>query len=438
MAEPVIDIKDLRVIYNQGKSNEVRSLEGINLRIFPHEYIIIYGPSGCGKSTLLYSIAGLQMPTYGEVTVEGKKISEMNKAEKLELHRRGIGMIFQAFYLIPSVNVIENVCLPKILCGEDRDKRNEEGMKLLRRFGIAEQLDKFPSELSGGQQQRVSIARSLINNPGLILADEPVGNLDSESAGNVMKILKELNDIDKKTIILVTHNPAHLHYADRIIHMEDGKIVSEEVNRDKRPETEIKEEISVQTLQMSSELALLMRTFKNMSMRQLGVLLIPFKAKQLLSHALSDLNEEQLSASENILKEFLFHNIDLEALKNNLDADFNKGGANWNKQRSASFTNRIKGIVEQVEIIGKKDPEEASRSLADYLINLFKIKMDIGGRELLSRFIKMRIENKLDCFSLEKRLDASRILGGMGLYKNTAEKLVKEVEMIMLLKYSPS
>ena len=438
MTEPIIKIKDLRVIYNQGKSNEVRSLEGVSLRIFPQEYIVIYGPSGCGKSTLLYSIAGLQMPTYGEVMVEGKKISEMNKAEKLELHRKGIGMIFQAFYLIPSVNVLENVCLPKILCGDDKTARNEEGMKLLRRFGIAEQLDKFPSQLSGGQQQRVSIARSLINNPELILADEPVGNLDSESAENVMKILKELNEIDKKTIILVTHNPAHLHYADRIIHMEDGKIISEEINKDKRPETEVKEEISAQTLQMSSELALLMRTFKNMSLRQLGVLLIPFKAKQLLSHALSELTEEQLSASENILKEFLFHNIDIEALRKNLDTDFSKGGANWNKQRSASFANRIKGIIEQVEMIGKKDLDEASGSLADYLINIFKIKLDISGHELFSGFLKMRIENKLDCFSLEKRLDASRILGGAGLYKNTAEKVVKEVEMIMLLKYSPA
>jgi putative ABC transport system ATP-binding protein len=378
------------------------------------------------------------MATYGEVKVEQKKISEMSKSEKLELHRRGIGMIFQAFYLIPSVNVIENVCLPKILCGEDKNIRNEEGMKLLRRFGIAEQLNKFPSELSGGQQQRVSIARSLINNPGLILADEPVGNLDSESAENVMKILKELNEIDKKTIILVTHNPAHLHYADRIIHMEDGKIVSEEINRDKRPESEIKEEISVQTLQMSNELALLMRTFKNMSLRQLGVLLIPFKAKQLLSHALSDLTEEQLSASENILKEFLFHNINIEALRKNLDTDFNKGGANWNKQRSESFAKRIEGIIEQVEAIGKMDPKEASKSLANYLVNIFKIKLDMKGKELFGSFLKMRIENKLDCFSLEKRLDASRILGGLGLYKNTAEKVVKEVEMIMLLKYSPS
>jgi hypothetical protein len=168
------------------------------------------------------------------------------------------------------------------------------------------------------------------------------------------------------------------------------------------------------------------------------VLLIPFKAKQLLSHALSELTEEQLSASENLLKEYLFNNIDIESLKNNLDADFSKGGANWNKQRSATFTARIRGITQQVEAIGKKDPEEASQSLADYLIHLFRIKLDIGGQQQLGRFLKMRIENKLDCFSLEKRLDTSKILGGLGLYKNTAEKMVKEVEMIMLLKYSPT
>ena len=438
MTEPIVEIKDLRVIYNQGKSNEVRALENIDLRIFPQEYVVIFGPSGCGKSTLLYSIAGLQMPTYGDVILGGKKLSEMSKAEKIELHRRGTGMIFQAFFLIPSVNVIENVCLPKIFCGEGKSERNQEGMKLLRRFSIAEQLYKFPSELSGGQQQRVSIARSLINNPGLILADEPVGNLDSESAENVMKILKELNEIDKRTIILVTHNPAHLHYADRIIHMEDGRIVSEEINKEKRPEEEIKEEISEQTLKMSNDLALLMRTFKNLTPRQLGILLIPFKAKQLLSHVLSELTEEQMGAAENILKEFLFSNIDLESLRKNLDANFDIGGANWNRIRSASFTSRVGKIMEQVDLAKVKDPEEASRILTRYLVDLFKISLEEPILRRFSVFLRMRIENKLDCFSLEKRLDTSALLGGIGLYRSTAEKIVKEVEMIMLLKYSPT
>jgi len=243
MPETIIDIKNLKVIYNKDKSNEVRSLDDVNVKIYPEEYVIIFGPSGCGKSTLLYTIAGLQAPTEGEVTVEDKNLAKMKKKEMVELHQTGVGMIFQAFYLISSINVLDNVILPKIFRGEERHKRREDGMKLLRRFSIAEQMEKFPSQLSGGQKQRVAIARSLVNNPSIILADEPVGNLDSESAENVLNILKELNEVDKKTIILVTHNAEHLHFADRILHMKDGKIISEEINRDKRPKKALEEEI---------------------------------------------------------------------------------------------------------------------------------------------------------------------------------------------------
>ncbi|MFZ2300139.1 MAG: ABC transporter ATP-binding protein, partial [Candidatus Moraniibacteriota bacterium] len=207
MADPIIVVDKLRVIYNQGKPNETRALEETDITIYPHEYVIIYGPSGCGKSTLLYSLSGVQRATYGDVYIQGKALSKMTRGEELELHQTGIGMIFQAFYLISSLDILENVCLPKMFQGISPNERRTAGIQLLRRFNIAEQADKFPSQLSGGQKQRVAIARSLINNPEIILADEPVGNLDSDSAENVLQILKELNEVDKKTIIMVTHNP---------------------------------------------------------------------------------------------------------------------------------------------------------------------------------------------------------------------------------------
>ena len=200
MDSPLIQTENLKVIYNRGKENEVRSLFDVSVKIYPKEYVIIYGPSGCGKSTLLYSMSGLQPPTEGDVIIKTKSISKMTKKEIVELHQVGIGMVFQAFYLIPSLDILENVCLPKVFRGESKNKRKEEGIKLLHRFGIVEQSKKFPSQLSGGQKQRVSIARSLINNPEVIFADEPVGNLDSESSENVMRILKELNEIDKKPL----------------------------------------------------------------------------------------------------------------------------------------------------------------------------------------------------------------------------------------------
>jgi len=435
MSEPCIKVDQLRVIYNKGKSNEVRSLDGVDVEIYPEEYIIIYGPSGCGKSTLLYGISGLQAPTYGDVVVQGKNLAQMTKREKVEFHQTSIGMVFQAFYLIETLTVLDNVCLPKVFRGENLAERREKAMELLRRFGIAEQADRFPAQLSGGQKQRVSIARALVNNPDIILADEPVGNLDSESAQNVLDIFKDINSDDKKTLIMVTHNPDHLVYADRIIHMKDGKKVSEEVNHDKRPKEALKKDINKIPEQISNELKLLMRTFKNLSLQQVGVLLIPFKAKQLLTHVISELSEEQIGSAENLLKEYLFKNIDGTSLEDKLDLDFDKGGAGWNKQRAASFTDRVQKIISQTEMLNG-DREAGIAAFAEYLLNLHHLKMDNDVLLKFKSFLTLRVENKIDRFGLQQRLDAPKSLGGVGLYRGTAEKVVREVELIMLLKYS--
>jgi putative ABC transport system ATP-binding protein len=435
MIEPCIKVDQLRVIYNKGKSNEVRSLDGVSVEIYPEEYVIIYGPSGCGKSTLLYGISGLQAPTYGDVVVQGKNLSQMTKKERVEFHQTSIGMVFQAFYLIETLTVLDNVCLPKVFRGEGLRDRREKAMELLRRFGIAEQADKFPAQLSGGQKQRVSIARALVNDPDIILADEPVGNLDSESAQNVLDIFKEINDIDKKTLIMVTHNPEHLVYADRVIHMKDGKKVSEDINRDKRPEEALKKEISATPEEISSELRLLMRTFKNLSLQQVGVLLIPFKAKQLLSHIISELNDEQIGAGENLLKEYLFKNLDSNGLSEKLDLDYDKGGAGWNKLRAKSFTERTNSILRQADILNNNE-ETNIISFCDYLKETFHLKIDDETLLRFRSFVKLRVENKIDRFGLQQRLDASKKLGGVGLYKGSAEKVVREVELIMLLRYS--
>ena len=425
----------MQVFYNKGISNEVRSLIDIDVKIYPHEYIIMYGPSGCGKSTLLYSIAGLQLPTSGEVNIRGKNIATMKKKELVELHQTGIGMIFQAFYLIASLTIIDNVCLPKVFRGEDRKERRDDGMKLLRRFGLAEQSNKFPNQLSGGQQQRVSISRSLINNPDIILADEPVGNLDSESAENVLQILKDLNEVDEKTIIMVTHNPEHLVYADRILHMKDGRIVSEEINKDKRPKEALREEILKDPEVLTNELKLLMRAFRNFSPQQASSLLVPYKAKQLMAYLLAQLNEEQMTSAENYLKDLLFKNIDISSFMRSLDLDFNDGGAGWNKLRAQSFTLRINSMLIQSNTL-TEDYEKALIPFSQYLIDLFGLKLGEEAKARLVTFLRMRMENKIDLFGLLERLDASLAVGGVGLYKNTADRMVKEVEMIMLLKFS--
>ncbi len=435
MNDPIIQVERLKVIYNKGKQNEVRSLFDVSVKIYPKEYVIIYGPSGCGKSTLLYSMSGLQAPSEGIVTVEGHDLAKMTKKEKVELHQTGIGMVFQAFYLIGSLTVLDNVCLPKVFRGESKKERQEAGIKLLHRFSIVEQAKKFPSELSGGQRQRVSIARSLVNNPQIIFADEPVGNLDSESSENVMRILKELNEVDKKTIILVTHNPDHLHFADRIIFMKDGRVVKEEVNKEKRP-VEAEKMPEVKYEELTNELKLLMRTFKNLSLGQVGSLLVPFKANQLMSHVLSELSHEQVQIAEGYLKEFLFKNIDMETFFKDLDMKYEQGGAEWNRKRVVSFVNRVNDISNLSKIVAEKNEVEASHAMVKYLIKLFKLKSDKEEERRMVSVLRMRIRNKIDRGELEKRLDDPQKKGGVGLHSATAEKISREVEIIMLMKYA--
>jgi putative ABC transport system ATP-binding protein len=435
MAEPIIKVNNLQVVYNEGTSSETVSLKNINLKFWPGEYIIIFGPSGCGKSTLLYSIAGLQKPTDGEVIIGGKNLAEGKAKDTLELHRKTVGMIFQAFYLIPSLTIIENVCLPKTFVGEERKKRKEEGMKLLRRFGISEHAHKFPNQLSGGQKQRVAIARALINDAQIILADEPVGNLDSESARNVLKILKELNEIDKKTVILVTHNSEHIYFADRVVYMRDGGVVTEEFNKDKRPREMVVEEMAQQPKEITPELSLLIRTFRNFSPQQVGGLIVPYKSKQLLTHIISELTEEQMRSAESFVKDLLYRNISLDDFKKNLDTDIDEGGAGWNKKRSETFANRLQGIIEQAENISLNRPK-ASQYMAEYLAKVFKLKLNPEIMYRFQAFLRLRLENKIDAFALKERLDSPIDVGGVGLYKNTVSKIINEVEIILLVKYS--
>jgi putative ABC transport system ATP-binding protein len=433
--DPLIAVNNLRIIYNQGKSNEMHALEETNLEIYPEEYVIIYGPSGCGKSTLLYSISGLQSPTYGDVLYKNQSISKMTQQRSLQFHQLDIGMIFQAFYLISSLSILDNVCLPQTFMGFSQKERRKKGFQLLRRFGIAEQADKFPNQLSGGQKQRVAIARSLVNNPEIILADEPVGNLDSDSSQNVLNILKELNDVDKKTIIMVTHNPEHLVYADRIIYMKDGRIINEEVRRNKRDHTPETKRVSVSTSEVSPELKILMSSFKNLMPQQVNVLLVPFKAKQLLHHLLAELSDEQMSSAESFLRELLFKNIEILELPAKLDKDLDKGGAGWNKKRATTLALRVSDIMDQVAMI-QTNPEQAHVELAAYLAKTFKLTLDSVTEIRFQNTIRTRLDSRIDQVDTIGRLNRRKATGGVGLRLPQAEKVSRELEMIMLLKFS--
>jgi len=224
--KPVIQTIDLVKNYSLGDST-IKVLKGINIDIFSGEFVILFGPSGSGKTTLLNMIAGLDHATSGSVIVNDINLGK-SRSRVMAKHRLlNVGIVFQDFNLIPTMTALQNVTLPLIFNNMGYKQRIKIAKELLVGMGLEKRFQHKPIELSGGEQQRVAIARSLVNNPPILIIDEPTGNLDSKAANDIMKIIKSLNKESKKTILLVTHNPNYLGLANRVIEMQDGKVTGE-------------------------------------------------------------------------------------------------------------------------------------------------------------------------------------------------------------------
>ena len=218
----ILETKDLRKVYGSGDT-EVRALDGVDLTVEKGDCVAVVGTSGSGKSTLLHMLGGLDRPTGGTVTVDGKELSAMRDEELTIFRRRKIGFVFQNYNLVPVLNVYENIVLPIQLDGNAPDKAYVE--RIIETLGLEAKLQNLPNNLSGGQQQRVAIARALAAKPAIILADEPTGNLDSATSLDVMGLLKVTAQKFSQTIVMITHNEELAQMADRIIRIEDGRIV---------------------------------------------------------------------------------------------------------------------------------------------------------------------------------------------------------------------
>ena len=224
--DPIIETLELVKEYRQG-GRPLRVLDGVSLTIEKGEFMAIMGPSGSGKSTLLNMIGALDRPTSGSVLINGVDLSTLGEGELAELRNREIGFIFQFFNLIPRMDALGNVSLPLAIAGVPGRERRERSMKVLEMVGLGGRLDHKPSELSGGEQQRVAIARALINDPSVLLCDEVTGNLDSKTGDEIIRLLRSLNIQQKKTFIVVTHDPVVAQSTERLVHLQDGKIVAE-------------------------------------------------------------------------------------------------------------------------------------------------------------------------------------------------------------------
>jgi putative ABC transport system ATP-binding protein len=221
---PVIKLDNVWKIYKMG-GTEVAALQGLSLDIRKGEFVSIMGPSGSGKSTAMNMIGCLDVPTKGHIYLSGQDISLLHESDLAQIRGRLIGFIFQQFNLINTLSAIENVMLPMTFQGIPEEERVEKAIKLLELVELGERMYHRPSELSGGQQQRVAIARSLANDPEVLLADEPTGNLDSKTGENVLSFLKKLNEEQGKTIVMVTHDENLAKHAKRIEYLKDGKII---------------------------------------------------------------------------------------------------------------------------------------------------------------------------------------------------------------------
>lgn len=221
----MIEVKGVSKVYRMGKE-QVVALNDVSLSIEKGEFVAIIGPSGSGKSTLMHIIGGLDSPTVGNVLMEGNDISKLKDKQLSKYRNEKIGFVFQAFNLENSQTALENVMMPLIFAGVSKKERKQRALKALEEVGLADYVKHKPNEMSGGQRQRVSIARALVNNPEIIFADEPTGNLDSKSGEKIIELFKEIN-AKGYTVIMVTHNPIEANKAKRVVKIMDGKLISD-------------------------------------------------------------------------------------------------------------------------------------------------------------------------------------------------------------------
>ncbi len=221
----MIQIKDVTKIYELG-SNQVISLNNVNLSVEKGDFVAVMGPSGSGKSTLLYTAGGLLTPTKGEVIINDTSIYELNGRDRAQFRRENMGFIFQTFELLPYLTALENVMLPLHLAGLPSNAQEEASLASLTKVGLEKRASHKPTELSGGEQQRVAVARGIVNNPSVLFADEPTGNLDQKTGNEIMNLLCDLHKKDDLTIIFVTHDPTKAKLTDSIIEMIDGHKVT--------------------------------------------------------------------------------------------------------------------------------------------------------------------------------------------------------------------
>ncbi len=430
MAKPLITCRDLSIIYNRGKSNEFKALSGVNTDIYEGEYVILFGASGSGKSTLMYSIQGSLPPGEGTLLIKGDDIYAYPPEERVYFQRYVMGIIFQSFNLIPSLTVLDNVALPMIFCDADKKTRDRRAQSLLDRFGVGMVSHKIPAMLSGGQQQRVSVARSMVNDPKILLADEPTGNLDSVSTQQVMDKIDEINTFDRRTIIMVSHNAAHLSYAHRVYYLKDGRIVREVVNPQRKQIKPVKEGETIVT-----ELEQLARLYPYDSVETLRV-------KSLVNFLTQDYTFDQIIRIEIATEHFIGGKIDRERYVKMLATHYNKGGASVplpEARRMAKVAERLLAQADDIHRFRKVydrdqvffNQHKLAERLRDHLLNVHRLKLSKKQDDNLVEAIADRVVGVASEDDFHIKLQKPVNDSGLALAESESDDVTRYLEKLI-------
>jgi putative ABC transport system ATP-binding protein len=427
----IIHAENVDVRYNAGKSNEFQALKGVTCDIAAREYIIFFGPSGCGKSTLLYAIFGVLEPYAGEVIVKGDSIYKYEPMDLVMYQRKTMGIMYQSFNLIPSLTVLDNVQLPLIFAGFPPSVRERRAMELLDRFGIAHVAHKRPGLLSGGQQQRVSVARSLVNDPEILIADEPVGNLDFVSAEAVMNTLEQINLKDKKTVLLVTHDAKYLPYAHRTFYLDYGKIDRIVMNPEKRQIKKVRPGENIVT-----ELEQLARIYPYDTPEQLRV-------KSLVNYLTQDLSFDQVVRLEKLTQHVIEGVLSEEQFRRLLSTDYENGGCGIKPKQAEEMTRRMFQLLDQsrdVVRFRRVTPGQHTIDMArfelikhihGYMINEYKVEPDSILLESLTKMVTNRVYGYISREAFHTQLRMPREKGGGGFDIYMASDLSRYLEKLI-------
>lgn len=432
-------MRHLNVTYNRGRSNEIKALRDISFDIFPGEFVIFFGPSGCGKSTLLYSISGLEMAAEGSVAVRGRDVIGMRTAERAAFHQKIIGMVFQAYYLIPSLTVLQNVSLPQLpLYGKKRE-REARAQSLLDRFGVGAQARKLPTELSGGQQQRVAMCRALMNEPLIIVADEPVGNLDTKSSEDVMNLLRSLNDDQRKTVILVTHDPSHLHHAHRIIYLRDGAVVGIKVNTpEERRESAVK---NLASSGLPSALRHWAQTVTSDMLQGSSSVFAAAKAQEITAEVLTGMTLPELRILDDAVMKLIEGRAHgPEALYRTLHGTLAAHGLSMDKRRAERLARELAVMAKQVASLRRieasaaaaADRQRVAQSVRRAALERTGGSLTDDAAAVVDQCILKHVEGTMDFAQLAITLDQPLRRGGAGLDRRFARRLARAIEPLVI------